>query len=71
MPKRVDMAVIPKKVQRKQYWYRFNSYRCPVCGHNEGVWERERVYGKKPKSYSKRYIMHDAYDWCVEYSSIY
>jgi hypothetical protein len=34
---------------------------CPVCGHGDTY--RERMYGRKPKSYVKRYIFIYNYDW--------
>jgi hypothetical protein len=38
----------------KPHWYRTYIYECPLCSAGETI--RERVYGKKPKDSSKRYI---------------
>ena len=44
----------------KKYWYRIYRSECLLCGR---CWKiRERVYGKRPKSESKR-VRHEMH-WC-------
>lgn len=45
-----------KAVQRP-HWYRVTVTECPVCG--SGSIDRERVYGKRPKSEAKRFVYLD------------
>lgn len=49
-----------------KYWYKFHIGECPVCGRNCSY--KERVYGKKPKKYTLRYISlsyEETYDGCI------
>jgi len=54
-----------KKTQKK-HWYKIHIGECPVCGRDQSY--RERVYGKKPKNYKKRYVYlpdTQTYDHCM------
>ncbi len=54
----------PKK--RKPFWYRMFIGECPMCGHDASY--RERVNGKKPRDFRKRYVYltdKQAYDHCI------
>jgi hypothetical protein len=42
-----------KRKPTRKHWYRTYIGECVLCGRDEGY--RERVYGKRPKSASKRY----------------
>lgn len=53
-----------KRKTLKKHWYRITHFYCPVCCGGETF--RERVYGKKPKSYGKTHETIDHYDWCLE-----
>jgi hypothetical protein len=47
------------------HWYRFHIGECPVCGKDKSF--KERVYGKKPRDWRKRYVclpQTQTYDWC-------
>lgn len=43
-----------KTKKRRPHWYRIYLDECVLCGRDEGY--RERVYGKKPRDPSKRYV---------------
>jgi len=48
---------------KKKHWYKQYLGSCPVCGKDKSY--RERVYGKKPKSFKKIYIyMPDNWTYC-------
>ena len=52
-----------------KYWYKYTTFYCPVCGHEDRY--KERVYNEfKPKEYYKRHILTECYDNCIEYESI-
>jgi len=59
---------ILKKKQNKntsKYWYKMFVGECPVCGSDKSY--RQRVYGKKPKNISDRYVFlsyKETYDYC-------
>lgn len=40
--------------RKRRYWIRFYCGECPLCGRDKSY--RERVHGRKPKSWRKRYI---------------
>ena len=53
---------------KKPHWYRMYVGECPVCGRDKSF--KERVYGKKPKNYKKRYVylsQMETYDYCDMY----
>ena len=60
------MPIKMKQKKRKKYWYRQYMGECPMCGRNQG-W-KERVYGEKPKDFTKIYIQlseSECYDHCM------
>jgi hypothetical protein len=53
----------------KQHWYKTYVGGCPVCGRDKSY--RIRVYGKRPKRLSSRYIQlsdRETYDDCLYYT---
>jgi uncharacterized Zn finger protein (UPF0148 family) len=51
------------------YWYKYTTYYCPVCGHQEDY--KERVYDRpKPEEYSLRHEFKESYDYCMEWESV-
>lgn len=48
----------------RQHWYKIIYVICPVCAKDKTY--RVRVYGKRPKSYTKRHAIEVEYDYCEE-----
>ena len=45
------------------YWYKFEGWRCPVCGR-ERI-DKHRVYDKpRPRNVSERWEWIEHYDYC-------
>lgn len=55
-----------KRKSVRPHWYRLHVGECPVCGKDKSY--RERVYGRRPKTASKRFVyLPDTatYDHCL------
>lgn len=53
--------------RRRKHWYRQYVGECPVCGKDKSF--RVRVYGRRPKDLTKRYVRLpdvETYDHCLE-----
>lgn len=46
------------------YWYKFTTHTCPVCGSSKTT--KERQTSPKPAAAYLRYTEVDVYDYCQE-----
>jgi hypothetical protein len=56
------------KRRKRRHWYRMYVGECCACGRDQSY--RERVYGRRPKRASGRYVHlpdSQTYDHCLEY----